>query len=455
MKLKDVIQTQRDYFFSGETKDISFRKEKLQKLLDIIEKNEDRIYYALFQDLGKSEYESYITEIYLVKHEIKRALKEINKWTSPKKKRTSFITFPNKSYTIYEPYGVVLILSPWNYPFLLSIMPLVGAIAAGNCIMLKVSGNSKYTSSIIREIIGTAMESHYGYVIEEKISYDSILNEKYDYIFFTGSPRVGRIVMRSASEHLTPLTLELGGKSPCIVDNTADCRDAARKIIWAKTINAGQTCIAPDYILVHEDKKEELIENLKLELDKNFSSCEKSDDYPRIINIHHFIRLSNMIEKEKNVIGGRREESQLKISPALLPDASFQSESMKEEIFGPILPIISYYQLDALLEELKQKQKPLACYIFSKDQKAIHKIHTEISFGGGCINDCILHIANDHLPFGGVGNSGMGSYHGYYSFQTFSHEKAILVNRRIFNLSHRFPPYTKEKLKQLKKILGK
>lgn len=453
MKLKDIVQAQRDFFLSGETKNISFRKEKLKKLLSIIDQYEERIYHSLLQDLGKSEYESYLTEFNLVKHEIKRALKEIDKWAKPKKKRTSICTFPNKSYTIDEPYGVVLVLSPWNYPFLLSMLPVIGAITAGNCVVLKVSGNSIHTSKIIREMIGKNMESHFLYVIEEKISYDSILSEKYDYIFFTGSPRVGRIVMRAASENLTPITLELGGKSPCIVDKTADLKNAAKKIIWAKTINAGQTCMAPDYVLIHEDKKEEFIEELKEELEKNYKDCEKKEDYPKIINLHHYIRLKNMIDKESKVIGGKREEKTLKIAPALILDVNCQSEVMRDEIFGPVLPIIGYYQLEALLEELKQKQKPLACYIFSKDEKVIKKIETELSFGGGCINDCLLHIANDHLPFGGVGNSGMGAYHGYYSFKTFSHEKAILKNRGIIDIPHRFPPYTKEKLKQLRKIL--
>ena len=453
MNLNHILKAQKDFFLSEATKTVDFRKQQLEKLYGLIEEYEKRIYYALYKDLNKTEYEAFLTEISVVKLEIKYAVKNLDRWIRPNKKRTNLSTFPCRSYTLYEPYGSVLILSPWNYPFQLSMMPLIGSIAAGNCTILKLSRNSGYTSQIIKEMISHNFESHYIYVIDDSVSYDQILKEKYDYIFFTGSERVGRIIMRAASEHLTPVTLELGGKSPCIIDQTADLRECAKKILWAKCLNSGQTCVAPDYVVIHEDVKNKFIEELKNEMKENYYRCEISENYPKIINLHHFMRLVRLIEKEENVIGGEKNEKDLKIAPAIIDNANFSSSSMKDEIFGPILPIISYYQLDAVMEELKRKAKPLACYIYSKDSRVINKIKNELSFGGGCINDCIIHLANHHLPFGGVGNSGMGSYHGEYSFKTFSHEKAI-VESRIFDIPHRFHPFTEKKLYQLKKLLG-
>ncbi|MBR5579057.1 MAG: aldehyde dehydrogenase family protein [Lachnospiraceae bacterium] len=451
MRLQDIIQSQRDFFYTGETKKISFRKEKLLQLSQAINDYEERIYRALYEDLNKSEYESYLTELSLVKEEIQKVLKNLDKWVSPNKKKKSLFTAFSGSYTMYEPYGVVLIISPWNYPFLLTLLPLVGAMAAGNCSMIKLSKGSKQVSAVIRDIIRETFDSHYINVIDDQVSNDSILSEKYDYIFFTGSNRVGKIVMRYASDHLTPISLELGGKSPCIVDKSANIKESVRKILWGKSINAGQTCIAPDYVLVDELIKDEFTQEMKKQLEENYRGFELMEDYPKIINLHHYIRLCNILDKEKNVLGGGRRESTLKIAPAVIPDASFQSEVMRDEIFGPILPIIGYYRLDALLEELKKKPKPLACYIFSKDQNMINQVNREFSYGGGCVNDCLLHIANSYLPFGGVGNSGMGAYHGYYSFKTFSHEKAILVSNN--NLGNYFitRPFSKEKLNKLRK----
>lgn len=453
MRFDQVVQAQRDFFLTNQTKNYKFRREQLLRLSGMMDEYETQIYHALYKDLNKSEYEAYLTEISIVKMEIKYVLKHLNSWMKPVRKKSCITVFPNKSYTIKEPYGVVLVLSPWNYPIQLSLMPIIGAIAAGNCVILKSSPSSVYTTKLLQDMIRCNFSSHFLAVVEDNVSYDNILKEKYDQIFFTGSPRVGKIVMRAASEHLTPVVLELGGKSPCIVDKSADLRKAAEKIIWAKCINSGQTCVAPDFILVDENVKEDLIQALSEEINKNYKHCVYTKEYPRIINLHHYMRLSRLIDKETDVIGGRRNEEDMKIAPAIIPNATFESSSMKEEIFGPILPVLTYSNIDAALEELKLRDKPLACYIFTRNEKFSKKIIGEFSFGGGCINDCVMHIANHNLPFGGVGNSGMGSYHGKYSFDTFSHEKCILLNRGIYDIPLRFMPLTEEKLNALRKLI--
>lgn len=454
MQLNHVVQIQRDFFNTNETKSVAFRKKQLHKLAEAIEEYKPQIYDALKKDLNKSEYESYLTEVSIVMQEIKAAIKNLEKWSRPVKKKASLAVMPNKSFTIFEPYGVVLILSPWNYPFQLAIAPLVGAIAAGNCAIIKTSRSSAHTSKVIEDMIHTNFESHYIYAVRADISYDTILSQKYDYIFFTGSARVGRVVMRAASENLTPVSLELGGKSPCIVERTADIKDAAKKIVWGKTLNAGQTCVAPDYVLADEEIKEALVEAIEKEIQAKFADALENEDYPKIINLHHYMRLCGLIDREKDKIGGDRDEVSMKIAPTIFPNATFSSAIMKDEIFGPIIPVLTFTKMDAAMEELKSRPKPLACYIFTKNRKFADKILRELSFGGGCINDCIMHLANDHLPFGGVGESGMGSYHGYNSFRTFSHEKAILKNTGIFDIPHRFPPYTDEKYSVIRKLLG-
>lgn len=454
MQLNQVVRAQREFFNTNKTKDVAFRKKQLYKLAEVIEEYKPQIYDALKKDLNKSEYETYLTEVSIVMQEIKTAIKNVGKWSRRNKKKASLSVMPNQSFTIYEPYGVVLVLSPWNYPFQLALAPVVGAIAAGNCVILKSSKSSAHTSRVIEEMIHTNFEHSYLYAVNPEISYDAILAEKYDYIFFTGSARAGRIVMRTASDTLTPVSLELGGKSPCIVEKTADIQDAAKKIVWGKTLNAGQTCVAPDYVLAEVSVKEELTKAIEKEMNVKFPNAIEDEDYPKIINLHHFMRLCGLIDREKEKIGGRRDETTWKIAPTIFPNATFDSEIMKDEIFGPIIPIVAYFDINDALNELKNRPKPLACYIFTKNKKFADKILNELSFGGGCVNDCIMHLANDNIPFGGVGESGMGHYHGYYSFQTFSHEKAILKNTGILDIPHRFPPYTKEKLKFIRTLLG-
>lgn len=453
MQLSKVVQAQKDFFWSNETKKKEFRKKQLHKLAEAIEEYKPEIYRALKEDLNKSEYETYLMELTPVLSELQLTLKNLDKWVRPIKKKSALSVFGGKSFTLYEPYGTTLILSPWNYPFQLALVPVIGAMAAGNCIVLKTSRSSSHTSDVIARMIRTNFEAYYFYVVEEGTSYDTILKEKYDYIFFTGSPRVGRIVMRQASENLTPLTLELGGKSPCIVEKSANIEEAAKKIIWGKIVNAGQTCVAPDFVLADEEVKEELIEKMQDQIEKLCGNALINSDYPRIINLHHFMRLKRLIEKEAEVFGGEICDESLKIAPAILPRANFQSESMKEEIFGPILPIIGYSHIDAVLDELKRRPKPLACYVFTQNMQFAEKIVNEFSYGGGCINDCIMHVASSNLPFGGIGNSGMGKYHGYYSFQTFSHEKGILLSKRLMADRFRFPPFTQKKLTSLRKLL--
>ena len=455
MQLKNVVQAQREFFRTNRTKDIQFRKQQLQKLKEVIKEREALIYEALKKDLNKSEYEAYLTEVSIVLGEIKMALKHLDRWSRPNKKKNALAVKGNRSFTVHEPYGVVLVISPWNYPFHLALSPLVGAMAAGNCVILKTSRSSLHTTNVIYEMIRSSFDGQYLHVVEENCSYDALLAEKYDYIFFTGSSRVGRIIMRSASETLTPVCLELGGKSPCIVDESANLKDTAKKIIWGKLINAGQTCVAPDFVMVHESIKDDLIEELQKQIKELYDNPLENEDYPRIINLHHYMRLCRLIDRESEKIGGERDEATYRIAPTIFYNADFDSEIMNEEIFGPILPVIGFSEMEEMIWGLKQRPKPLACYIFTRDMQWAEQIITDLSFGGGCVNDCIMHLANEHLPFGGVGNSGIGRYHGYYSFCTFSHEKAILLNKGMMDLKHRFPPYTMEKLKILRRLLNK
>lgn len=453
MMLDTIVKSQKEYYNSDLTKDISFRKNSLEKLLESIRENEQAIYTALKQDLNKSETEAYLTEVSIVTAEIRNAIKKLDSWSGTKKVKTPFTLFPASSLIVKEPYGVVLIMSPWNYPFQLAMAPLIGAIAAGNCAVVKTSKSSPYTSGVIVDIINSTFEKRYIYAIEEALPYDEVLNQPYDYMFFTGSERVGKSVMRSAADRLIPVTLELGGKSPCIIDKYVNVDLAAKKIIWGKTINAGQTCVAPDYVVVHKDVKEELIDKMKKYIKELVGDPFANEYYPRIINLHHYMRLKNLITKESDVIGGRYDDKLLRIEPTIFPNATFDSMIMKDEIFGPILPIIEYEDVNELVPILKSRPKPLACYIFSTSRSFVRYMMYNLPFGGGCVNDVIVHLANVQLPFGGVGNSGMGRYHGKASFDTFTHEKSVLKNMSGMDMALRYPPYDKEKLKMLRSIL--
>lgn len=448
--IENVVNKQREFFQTGQTKDLKFRKKQLQKLYDILKNEEPAIMNALMNDLNKSNYEAYITEIGVVYEELKHIIKRFMRWAKPQRVRTPITLFKSKSYIYPEPYGVVLIMSPWNYPFQLTVLPLIGAIAAGNCVILKPSNYSKNTSRLLARIINENFNGDYLTVIQGgREENQELLNQKFDYIFFTGSTNVGKVVMEAASRHLTPISLELGGKSPCIVDETANLILAAKRIVWGKFLNAGQTCVAPDYLLIHHTIKDKLVAYLKQYTKSLYLNNEL---FPKIINQHHYQRLLKLIENEDIIIGGKGNNQTIQIEPTILDNINWDSLIMQEEIFGPLLPIITYNNLDEVIQKINQRPKPLALYFFSNSKDNQQKILSNISYGGGCINDTIIHLGNSYLPFGGVGESGMGSYHGKTSFTTFSHYKSILKASNLVDLPFRYPPFNK-KLKIVKRLM--
>lgn len=449
---KEIKNKQLAYFNSEETRSISFRKNALKKLKTAILREEANITNALKVDLNKSFEESYLTEISVVVQEIDFHLKNVAYWSRKKSVKTPFHLFPSKSYIQPEPLGVALIISPWNYPFQLAMNPLIGAISSGCCALVKVSPHASSTATIIEKIISCCFDSKYIAVLHgDKKEMQFILREKFDLIFFTGSTQVGRIVMKAAAENLTPVVLELGGKSPCIVVEGANLKLAAKRIIWSKTLNAGQTCIAPDFVLVQDSIKESLIEEMKNAIETLLGKDpSKNLHYGRIIHNDAFNRLTKLIDMERVRIGGIVDENTRYISPTVMELNSIDESIMKEEIFGPILPIIAFRGEEAMVELLKSMEKPLATYYFGNARKG-QKIFERLSFGGGCINDGIIHIANHHLPFGGVGHSGQGRYHGKASFEVFSNFKGIASSSTYIDLPFRYPPY--RFFKWIKKIL--
>lgn len=457
MNIKERVQSQQNYFATGATKSYSFRIHALHTLSNGIQKYEKEILTALQMDLNKSEAEAYITELCVLRDDLRFIMRHLRNWMKRKRRKTSLALFPAKCYQVPEPYGVALIMSPWNYPFLLTMAPLVGAIAAGNCVVLKPSAYSSHTSAVVTKLIKDCFSPEFCTVIEGgREENNELLKQKFDYIFFTGSISVGKIVMEAAAKHLTPVSLELGGKSPVIIDETADIDLAAKRLVFGKYINAGQTCIAPDYVLVHESKKKELIDHLGQWI-KQFYEKNKThntiENYPTIINDHHFERLLGLMDGLQVSLGGSYNKESRMIEPTVLTEVTGDSPIMQEEIFGPLLPILTYQDLHEAISFVKKGPKPLALYLFSNDKAVHHKITSEISYGGGCINDVLLHIASPHLPFGGVGDSGMGSYHGKASFDTFTHYKSLVNKGTHLDFSFRYRPYTKKKLNLIKKLL--
>ena len=434
--------------------DIHYRKKKLLEFLVSIQNHEDEIVTALKLDFKKSEFETYLTEINFVLSELKLTIKSIHKWAKPKLVLPSFLNFPSTDYIYKEPFGKVLIISPWNYPFQLAICPAIAAIAAGNQVTIKPSELTRNTSKIISKIISETFDENHVKVVEGGISEtEKLLAQRWDYIFFTGSVAVGKIIAKAAAENLTPVTLELGGKNPCIIDETANLKLAAKRIVWGKFLNAGQTCIAPDYLLVHQKIKPQLIEYLKKEIALAYSGkIENSEDYPRIINEKNWKRLLDLLEGEKILFGGKSNPTDFYIEPTLVDEPKLDSKIMEGEIFGPILPIISYNSENDIEKIISRYEKPLAFYIFSGNKKFIKKQLITNSFGGSCVNDTIVHFTNHRLPFGGVGHSGIGSYHGKRSFDTFSHHKAVVKKATWLDIPIRYAPY-KGKLKILKQIV--
>ena len=452
MDLDQIIKNQREFFLGNNTKSYEFRKRQLEKLEIAVRDNEGKILAALEKDLRKSKFESFVTEYHFVLEEIKFAKKNLKKWMKKKRVRKSFTTFPAKSFYLYEPLGVTLIISPWNYPFNLSLGPLVGAIAAGNTVIIKLSSKSKATSDIISKIIMDNFRDEYIIHLDnEKLDYDDLLRKKYDHVFYTGGPGVAKKIMKSQANNLTKLTLELGGKSPCLVEKTADIKMAAKKIAWAKTVNAGQTCIAPDFLIVDRSVKADLILELKRNLNNFYGANPiENKDLPRIINENHFERLLGLIDEEKVVFGGGFDREKLKIAPIIMDEVDFFDPVMGEEIFGPIIPIISYNNLDEILAKIKRLPKPLAFYAYTQDKNVEDKILREVEFGNGAINDSLMQVSNPNLEFGGVGNSGQGGYHGYFGFMNFSNRKSIIRASKFDNFL-KYPPYTKKILIFLKK----
>ena len=454
-QLINIANKQRDFFFAGTTKEIAFRVKQLYVFKKAIEENEEKILGALKLDLGKPEIDAYTSEIAPILQEIDYALKKIKSWDKPKKVSTPFMLFPGSSYIYPEPYGSVLIIGTWNYPFQLVISPLVGAMAAGNCSVVKPSEISSNASQVIANIIRENFNPLYIAVVEGGVEETQmLLSQKFDYIFFTGGTRVGQIIMEAAAKHLTPVTLELGGKNPCIVDEDVDIETTARRIAWGKYFNAGQTCIAPDYLLAHMAIKDKLLENIKVTIEKFYGKDpSKSLDYARIINKNHFSRLSALLGEGNIIKGGNANPADFYIAPTVIDNISWDNEIMEDEIFGPILPVIEYEDLDEVISLINRMPKPLAIYFFSKNKNKQEKVLKEISSGGVSINDIMAHIQNINLPFGGVGDSGIGAYHGKASFDTFSHKKSVR-KRSFFDYINRmkYPPY-KTPLKYVKKIL--
>ncbi|MBT7554635.1 MAG: aldehyde dehydrogenase [Flavobacteriaceae bacterium] len=452
--LKSIINNQIDYFNSRKTLNINFRIQLLKSLKKEIELNEKEIENALNNDLGKSNGESYLTEIWFVYSEIKIALKNIKKWVKRKPIRSSLLNFPSSDFIVPEPYGNTLHISPWNYPFQLSIAPLVGAIAAGNTVLLKPSEYSINTSIILEKILAKVFDDGFVKVVQGGPEVASKLLEfKWNYIFFTGSITVGKIVAQQAAKHLTPVTLELGGKNPCVIDETASIKVTAKRIVWGKFTNCGQTCIAPDFLIVNRKIKEKLIKEIINQLSLAYSNKPiESIEYGRIISEKHMNYLSSLLEDQKILYGGHFDIEKKYFEPTIIEINNFDSKLMKEEIFGPILPIVEYDNFNEVDEIIKRYTHPLAMYIFTKNIAFGKKFLESYPFGGGAINDTVVHIANDRLPFGGVGSSGMGKYHGKSTFETFSHYKPYISRPLWIDPPLRYPPF-KNKINFMKKIL--
>ena len=444
-EIKDLVTRQRSYFQSGATLPVSARLAALRRLYNAISSHEKEIRRALQKDLGKSGFESYMCETGMVLEEISYMLKHTPKFAREQRVHTPLAQFCSRSYKKPSPYGVTLIMSPWNYPFMLTLSPLADALAAGNTAVVKPSAYSPYTSEVLLSILTECFDPKYVAVVTGgRAENTCLLREHFDYIFFTGSQAVGKEVMRSAAEHLTPVTLELGGKSPCIVDQTADIRLAARRIVFGKYLNCGQTCVAPDYVYCHRSVKDQLIKEVQKQIRRQYGKQPlHSSDYGKIINEKHFDRILGLIDEKKVVHGGGSDRSTLRIEPTVMDNVTFSDAVMQEEIFGPVMPILVFDSLDEVIRRINSMPHPLALYIFTSDKKAARKVTARCGFGGGCINDTIIHLATSEMGFGGFGESGMGAYHGKTGFDTFTHYKSIVDKKTWIDLPMRYQPYRK------------
>lgn len=464
-ELSDLVASQRAFFLTGKTRDISFRKEQLLRLKNTLLKYQSEILEALAEDLGKSPMEAYVTELGIILKEIDYLRHRISWWTTPKLRLTPLISFPGISKTIYQPHGCVLIITPWNFPFQIPLMAVAAAISAGNCIILKPSQHATDSERLLKTIFTETFPPEQISVVTGGTEiHHPLLSQKYDFIFYTGGAVAGKKVMEAASRNLIPVCLELGGKNPCIVDNTADIDSAAKRIIWGKLINSGQNCLAPDYVLVHEDKHQELIEKMCNYIEVFYGENPVSSDsqLPSIINERHFFRLLNLSSGNNpsngtvitsNPSGPTYNKEALKIKPVLLDSPEPEAPVMQDEIFGPILPIIPYYSLEQAISLIQNKPEPLALYLFSQDKTTKKLITQTVKYGGGCINDTLLHGVSPYIPFGGTGHSGMGSYHGKAGFETFSHKKSILSKHVKIDIPLRYSPFKESAFKIIKMIL--
>ena len=452
--MKQLVSLQRNYFNSNATKPVAFRLTQLNKLKDILESNEDLLQEAVHQDIGKGTFETFLTEFYFVHDELKTAIKDLQEWARVKPIDTNLLNAPAKSYVIPEPLGVSLVIAPWNYPFQLSLGPVVAAIAAGCTIVLKPSELTANCSRLLAKMITENFDREYFAVVQGGIPETTeLLAQKFDVIFFTGSVPVGRVVYEAAAKHLTPVVLELGGKSPAIVAADSNLDIAVRRLIWAKFVNAGQTCIAPDYVCVHRSVEQQFLETVAGEIKKADYKLENGN-YVNIINERNASRVAGLIDANKVYLGGTCDIKKRFIAPTVMTNVSWDDKVMQEEIFGPVLPVMAYEDLDEVIRQIKERPKPLALYLFTQDERIKEKVLQEVSFGGGCVNEAVMHIANGDLPFGGVGDSGTGNYHGEAGFRAFSHFKSILDKEVTPDPDVKYSPHTEEKLKLLKSIVG-
>lgn len=445
MTIEQILEKQRAYFRSGATLPVSFRMEMLKKLLAAVNQYEKEICEALTADLGKSDFEGFMCEVGLVRSEISYMLKHIRRFAKEKTVYTPITQFASRSYVKPSPYGNVLIMSPWNYPFLLTIDPLADAIAAGNTVVIKPSAYSPATSAMIERIITDCFDPRYVAVVTGgRKENAALLEQKFDMVFFTGSQNVGKEVLRHTAEHLTPTVLELGGKSPCIVDSSAKIPLAAKRIVFGKFLNCGQTCVAPDYILCHESVKDELLKEIIKQIEKQYGTDPLNNpDYGRIVNRKHFDRICGLIDPNKVAAGGIWNEDTLQIAPTILDHVTWSDGVMQEEIFGPVLPVLTYQDLNDVYAMLADKPRPLALYVFAENREVVREVTRRCRYGGGCVNDCVVHLATSNMGFGGVGESGMGAYHGKTGFDAFSHSKSILDKKTWLDLPMRYQPYNR------------
>ena len=452
MTIHDLVELQRRTFLAANPRPVEQRLDQLDVLRAAIAQREDMICTALRMDLGKSHEEAYMTEIGMVLSEISYIMRHLARWAKPKRVRTPLAQFPSRSYIMKEPYGVALIMAPWNYPFQLTMNPFVGAIAAGNHCVIKPSAYAPATSQVIADLVASCFASEQAAVIQGgREENQALLEERFDYIFFTGGVNVGKLVLEKAARYVTPVTLELGGKSPCIVEESADIRVAARRIAFGKAINSGQTCVAPDYLLVQERVKDRLLAEIQQCWKDFYGDALISPQWPKMVSQKHYRRVMGLIAGEQVYCGGIGDGE--RIAPTLLTDVSWDAPIMREEIFGPVLPVISFRTLDEIIPLINSREKPLALYLFTRRPSVEEQVLRQIPFGGGCVNDTVIHLASSHLPFGGVGQSGMGRYHGKYSFDTFTHEKSMVVKANWLDIKMRYPPYSKKKLDLIKKFM--